>query len=301
VIQYIEINRASLEELGRRNAAPVESIPVPFPEWAQSCLEAGGGEGLALGWHVLAAGRSGEGKTYLATNVAAHAIDATPHTVAFHSLEMSAAEITGRVLANVSGSPGYRLSRGKHHSPQAYAEAVDKYEAASGRIFTNKDPMFKLSDLLASIRRQFETKGARLHIVDYLQLLWTGNAESQADRITEVSHSVRQLAKELNIVTFCLSQFNRNTSKERDDRPQKEGMIGGSALENDADQVLLMDHSRKALIRNNLGYVEGWDGWLLLDKNRHGPSIDIPIRFIASNGRMRQRMPDEIRPDEVKK
>lgn len=295
---YREVGGAALTALEQRNGAPVKAVPVPYGEWAKNSMGRGGQVGLAHGWHVLAAGRSGEGKTYLAANVAASAIEAA-EAVAFHSLEMDWDELATRELSIVSGLPAYRLNPGRHFCRETFRRASAAMDATRGRLVVNDEPMWKLSDLLDGIRRNFEEHGARLHIVDYLQLAWTGNAESQVARITEVSHAVRQLAKELQIVTFCLSQFNRETSKFRTERPSKEGMIGGSALENDSDQVLLLDHSRRELFRDARGFVQGWDGWLLLDKNRHGPTVDIPIRFIAETGRIRQRLPDEVKDSEV--
>lgn len=298
-ISYREVSGSALAALEERNARPVRAVPVPFAEWSKSCMGRGGQVGLAHGWHVLAAGRSGEGKTYLGVNVAAKAIDAA-EAVTFHSLEMDYDELASRVLSIVSGEPAYRLNPGRHFSRDAFRRARRAMDAARGQLVINDVPMYKLQDLLDGIRRNFEQHGSRLHIIDYLQLAWVGRAESMFDRITEVSHAVRQLAKELQVVTFCLSQFNRTTSSQRTERPSKEGMIGGSALENDADQVLLLDHSRRTVFRDQQGRVCGWDGWLLLDKNRHGPAVDIPIRFVADTGRMRERLPDEINESEVR-
>lgn len=300
-IGYRQVGGAALRALEERNAAEVRAVAVPFDDWAANCMGRGGYVGLSYGWHVLAAGRSGEGKTFLAANVAASAILAG-ETVTFHSLEMDWDELAIRMLSIISGEPGWRLNPGKHFSRDAFKKAryaIDN--VGKGSLHTNFEPLYRLTDLLVGIKRNFEETGSRLHIIDYLQLAWTGEAESQAAQITEVSHAVRQMAKELQIVTFCLSQFNRSTSTARAERPAKEGMIGGSALENDADQVLLLDHSRRTFFRNPAGKIDGWDGWLLLDKNRHGPSADIPIRFAAETGRIRQRMPDEIKDSEVKK
>ena len=211
MITYREVAGPALKALEERNASPVKAIRVPFDDWAQNCMGRGGNIGMSLGWHVLAAGRSGEGKTYLAANVAAAAVDAS-ECVTFHSLEMDWDELSVRVMAIVSGDAAYKLNPGKHFSREAFRSAREAIEEKRGKLVINDEPMHKLSDLLDGIRRNFEEHGSRLHIVDYLQLAWTGNAESQVARITEVSHSVRQLAKELNIVTFCLSQFNRDTS-----------------------------------------------------------------------------------------
>ena len=296
-ISYREVNGAALDALKRRQMEPVKAIPTPWAEWSSNCMGRGGNVGLALGWHVLVAGRSGEGKTFVAVNAAATAVKAG-EAVAFHSLEMDWDELAVRVLAIVGDRPSYRLNPGRHFCPEAFDGAREAMDEARGNLIVNDEPMYKLSDILDGVRRTHERSGARLHIIDYLQLAWTGDAASQYDRITEVSHAVRQLAKELRIVTLCLSQFNRETSKLKE-RPQKEGMIGGSALENDSDQTLLLDHSRKTPILTPEGRNRGWIGWALLDKNRHGPSIDIPIRFDADTGRMRQRDPDEVRDHEI--
>ena len=291
MISYRPAVGPALEALAERNARPIRAVPTPFESWSRACTGRGGGQGLAHGWHVLAAGPTGMGKTFLAVNVAAAAI-ANGDAVTFHSLEMDWDEITTRALSIVSGEPSYRLSPGKHYSREAFARAREHMDAARGMLVPNDEPMFKLSDLLDGIRRNYEQHGSRLHIVDYLQLAWTSH-ESQRDQITEVSHRVRQLAKDLGVVTFCLSQLNRAATV-TDERPRKESMIGGSALENDSDQVLLLDHSRKKKVYSAEGLERGWIGWLVLDKNRHGLSTDIPIRYDGDTGRMRERLADEL-------
>lgn len=296
MITYRPAVGAALEALGERNARPVRAIPTPFGSWSHNCMGRGGQIGLAHGWHVLAAGPTGMGKTFLAVNVAAAAV-AAGEAVTFHSLEMDWDEITTRALSIVSGVPSYRLSPGKYYSAGAFEMAAEKMNMARGQLIPNDEPLFKLSDLLDGIRRGYEQHGSRLHIVDYLQLAWTAH-ESQREQITEVSHRVRQLAKELGVVTFCLSQLNRSATTS-DEKPRKENMIGGSALENDSDQVLLLDRSRQKFVIGADGQKKGWIGWLMLDKNRHGPSTEIPIRYDADTGRIRERLADEIHDFEV--
>lgn len=168
-----------------------------------------------------------------------------------------------------------------------------------GALIANQEPMYRLSDLVRGIERAHDEHGSRVHIVDYLQLAWTGEAASIYDRVTEVSHAVRAAAKRLRIVTVGLSQLNRETSKAKGEQPGKEGMIGGSSLENDADQVLLLDHSRRRDVFLADGRPRGWIGWANLDKNRHGPAAEIPLRFDPDTFRIRQRLADEIRDDEL--
>ena len=296
-IRYEAANGGALSDLKARQMAPVQAIPTPWTAWDEVCMGRGGGQGWALGWYVLAAGKSGAGKTHIATNAAAAAIK-HGEAATFHTLEMGWDELVVRVMAVVSGEPAYKLNPGKHFSPAAFDNAHEAMDVSRGTLLINREPMFRLADLLDGIRRNYEEHGSRFHIIDYLQLAWARDASTISEQITEVSHSVRALTKQLGIVTLGLSQFNRTTST-NPERPYKEGMMGGSPLENDSDQTLLLDHSRKEPVFNREGRARGWIGWAILDKNRHGPELDIPIRFEATTGRIRERMPDEILHGEV--
>jgi replicative DNA helicase len=107
------------------------------------------------------------------------------------------------------------------------------------------------------------------------------------DRITEVSMVVRGLAKDLGVTTIGMSQLNRETSK-APETPRKEGLMGGSPLENDAEQVLLLDHSRIERV------LHGIRSWAVLDKNRHGEVVEIPTFLNTATLELRERLPDEI-------
>jgi replicative DNA helicase len=99
-----------------------------------------------------------------------------------------------------------------------------------------------------------------------------------------VSHQLREAALSLGVTLVTLSQFNRQTSANRQERPVAQGLMGGSAVENDAHQVLLFDHSR--FTRNGLTA----DTWLIIDKNRHGSVEDIPVRWNYQNLRLEPRV-----------
>lgn len=296
-IRYRAMNGQALVELRARLQAPIEAIPTPWQSWNRACLGWGGEVGFALGWHVLLAGKSGGAKTFTALNIAARAIS-HGENVTVHSLEMSWDELASRVLAIVSGEPAYRLGPGKYFSPEHFDAAHEKMDEVSGTLVSNEQPMYRLADLIEGIERTAEANRSRVHVIDYLQLAWTGDADKLYDRVTEVSHAVRAAAKRLKVVTIGLSQLNRETSKAKGERPAKEGMIGGSSLENDADQVLILDHSRQRPCMSRDGRPRGWYGWANLDKNRHGPPTEVPIFFDPHTFRIRERLPDEILPDE---
>jgi replicative DNA helicase len=146
-------------------------------------------------------------------------------------------------------------------------------EQSGGGLFVNEGPIHRLEDVLAAIRYQTEYHGCRFHVVDYLQLCRVAGAKDVVDAIPVVSENMRVLAKELGLVMVGLSQFNRETSKNRQEKPQVQGLMGGSSLENDSDQVILLNHTKYS--RNGFHA----DTEALLAKNRHGECGDIPVRW----------------------
>jgi replicative DNA helicase len=138
---------------------------------------------------------------------------------------------------------------------------------------------------VACIKYYNEVHGSRYFVVDYLQLAWTANAHSIHDRIELVAHQLRELCHGLNVVLIALSQFNRQTSANRAERPVAQGLMGGSAVENDSHQVLLFDHSR--FVRSGMTA----DTWLIMDKNRHGGVADMPVRWDFRTLRLSPRAP----------
>lgn len=208
------------------------------------------------------------------------------------SLEMHQRQVETRLLAIVSGVPIHELEMGKDFSTEAYGEAAatikELHEKTGGMFWTNRELIRNVEGVTRAIRYNAEVHGCRYFIIDYLQL--AGNA-NDPESITAVSHRVRQMAAEFNVVSIGLSQFNRSVSASSE-RPIPQGLMGGSALENDAEQVVLIDHSRVEPYKDPRGR-EGWDSYLLIAKNRHGPPVDIPFRFNKRTLRMRELLPDE--------
>jgi replicative DNA helicase len=123
------------------------------------------------------------------------------------------------------------------------------------------------------MRYHREYFNSRYFVVDYMQLAQVSRASDEKDRITEVAGALRTTTQDLDVVTVALSQFNRQTSANRAERPVCQGLMGGSAIENDSEQVLLFDHSRFTRT-GNIG-----DTWLIVDKNRNGSLKDIPVQW----------------------
>lgn len=268
--------------------APVDAVPTPFPAWNRCCADGGGRQGIARGWHVLAAARTGTGKSVLAINVAASAMRAG-ETVCFLSLEMSQEQVETRLMAIMTGTPVRELEKGHHFRRESFLAAAEKFQRYSGRFVTNRAPIYRVDQVTQSIRAIHEIHGAGFFVVDYLQLAGNPN---DPESITEVSHAVREQARTLGVITFGLSQFNRSTSMLME-TPTPNGLMGTSALENDSDQVALIDHSKVEGAYVN-GDKIGWTTNLNVAKNRHGPVGSIPFLFDTRTLQMRELLDDEI-------
>jgi replicative DNA helicase len=234
---------------------------------------------LARGWHIVIGGNTGQGKSLVALNLAAHAVR-QGERVAFLSLEMSQVQLATRFVAIATGQTVRRLEQGADFDPdywRAAAREMDQLSATTGGVlFTNRRKLSHLADIVSAMRYQREVNGCRYMIVDYLQLARTASRSSDLLlAIEEVSHTVRDVASDLGVVSIGLSQFNRQTSANRALPPTPQGLMGGSPLENDSDQVVLLDHSKYERDRLGNGAVTK----LLLSKNRHGGQAIIDVRW----------------------
>jgi len=251
-------------------------VTTPYPAWNVVCGDEGGGTGLARGWHIMLAGNTGMGKSLVAINLAAHAVK-KGEKVGIISLEMSKPQLITRYMAIHTGKRISNLEWGPRYDEPTALEAnemlEENYEENGGVLLTNERPISRLEDIIASMRYLHEFRGVKCFVTDYLQLAWTGNAEKMSDRIMEVSHAVRSTAVELGAVSIGVSQFNRATSGSTES-PKVQGMMGGSSLENDGDQVMLLDHTSYKETGQHQAMIK-----LLTAKNRHGSCGEIPLMW----------------------
>lgn len=277
----------------RRQQEDVDAVPTCLPAWNTHCRDEGGGIGLARGWYVIVAGATGHGKSLMALNMAVRAMRAGV-TPAFVSLEMSTAQLATRLYAILTDTDVRRIERGNSFDARtaddvAYRVAEMK-ERTGVSFFANREPVFRIEQVQKLMRYWHDEDGTRLFFVDYLQLVGTGDEERIYREVTKVSAGVREFAKRLDVTVVGLSQFNRSTSSNRDAPPSPQGLIGSSSLENDADQVMMLDHSRyvKDLEDDRLART-----WAILGKNRHGGTGPIPVLWDYRTLTIREAMPDE--------
>lgn len=269
---------------------PIEAIPTMWQSWNRACRDDGGSTGLAAPWFVTVAAPTGGGKSVIAGNLLAEGMKSGKR-MGLISLEMLQRQIETRTLATIAGVPVIELERGPRFNEQTLRRAVQKvrsiHEETGGYLYTGSDPVYSLPGVLEAMNELAMGVGCQAIVVDYIQLAGNPN---DAKSITAVSHGIRQRGRELGVVVVGLSQFNRDPF--RDGRPPTiHDLMGGSSLENDSDQVVLLDTSKK---ERATAPEQGFYMTARVAKNRHGPSVEIPVHFDTSTLRMKERLPDEM-------
>lgn len=275
-------------QLAQDNMKPIRAIPTPFPTWNAACQKEGGRIGPALGWHIVLAGKSGIGKTTLMMNLAAHAT-LLGKKVGIISLEQSKRQLMANVLPMVTGIHASLLEPSEGNYNNRMLEEAEKYhgilDKVGGGLYIVDRPKADLRNILL-VAGQMIDEGCTVIFTDYMQKVKVSGADEKETAI-KVSGALQNLAFEKQVLSYGLSQFGRATTSQNI-APTAEGLYGSSALENDSDQIMMLDHS---------SYQISMDGTQVnimfkLGKNRHGPKIEIPgmpVSWKTSDFKMYER------------
>ncbi|MFY8031266.1 MAG: replicative DNA helicase, partial [Devosia sp.] len=260
---------------------------------------------------IILAARPAMGKTSLATNIAFHVAkhwkgDVTPDghrktvdggQVGFFSLEMSAEQLATRILAEQAEISSSDIRRGNIHESQ-FSRLVDISNLmAAVPLYIDDTGGISVQQLAARARRLKRQKGLDLLIVDYLQLL-TGSSrkasENRVQELTEITTTLKALAKELEVPIIALSQLSRQVENRDDKHPQLADLRESGSIEQDADVVLFV--YREEYYLKNKEPKEGtpehlaWQGEMeqvhgkaevIIGKQRHGPTGTVQLSFEA--------------------
>jgi replicative DNA helicase len=261
---------------------------------------------------IIVAGRPGMGKTALATNIAynvakAHRAevqaDGTMKSinggiVGFFSCEMSAEQLATRIIAERTGIPSSTIRRGG--ITEGDFEKIRDYsiELQSLPFYVDETGGLSISQLTARARRLKRQKGLDLLVVDYIQLLQgsgkRGN-DNRVQEVTEITTSLKALAKELNVPIIALSQLSRQVESRDDKRPQLSDLRESGSIEQDADVVMFVFREEYYLAnkepRAGTPEYEKWQldmslvhgkAEVIIGKQRHGPTGTVELQFEAS-------------------
>lgn len=225
---------------------------------------------------VIVAARPSVGKSSLAMAIAENMAKNDEHSIIF-SIEMSQASVAARHLAWRSKVPSEKIERGT--ATDAEYAAVSNAASPHAQIPIWIESSAKTVTEIGAWARRAKNKNGKLSciVVDYLQLLIpersTGNTEAD---IAAISHALKRLAKELDIVVVAISQLSRSPEARKDKRPQLQDLRGSGALEQDADlAVLLFREEMHKQDSEQQGVAE-----FIVAKNRNGPTGTVKLAFI---------------------
>lgn len=200
--------------------------------------------GFQPGELIILAARPGMGKTALALNMATYAATTMDKTVAIFNLEMSAEQLLNRIISAVGGIDAYKLQTGnmQERDWKRYNEAMN--EIANTNLVIEDDLSVTLPEIKAKCRRLAKSpKGLGLVVIDYLQLVSTGNkkVESRQVEVSEISRTLKTMASELKVPVIALSQLSRNAEKRESNMPMLADLRESGSIEQDADMVLFVN------------------------------------------------------------
>ena len=226
---------------------------------------------------LIIAARPSVGKTTFALNVARQVAVRNKLPVAIFSLEMSREQVAMRLLSAEAGVEQQKIRRGEleEHEWQALSRGLARLGQAP--VYIDDTSSISILELRTKTRRLCMEVGAKLVIVDYLQLLRTsGRVENRQQEISEISRGLKALARELRIPVVALSQLSRAVEQRQDRRPVLSDLRESGALEQDADVVMFL-YTNAEMEREN--QIE-----VIIAKQRHGPTGSVRMYFDRSTG-----------------
>ena len=258
--------------------------------------------GLQRSALIILAARPSIGKTTLALNIARNAAINQKACVAIFSVEMSQNEIVQRFLSSESDVPSMhvRLGRFTEDEERRIMEASGVLSEAP--IYIDDSPQLRVIDIRSKARRLYFQHKIDLIIIDYLQLLkGNGRSENRVQELSEITRSLKALARELNVPVLAVSQLSRAIEMRIAHRPQLSDLRDSGSIEQDADVVLFIHREEKYYDeeewakRSAEPYPKGIAD-IIIAKNRNGPVDEVKLQFITRTTKFKnlESMPSTI-------
>ena len=292
---------------GRQDFTPVNKAMQEAFDVLQTRFASGGGiTGLPTGYTefdemtaglqptdlVILAARPSMGKTTLALNMAEYAAMKTRKAVAVFSMEMSASQLALRLISSVGRVNATRLRTGQLEDEDWSRVTSAIRLIKDAKVFIDDTPALSPDVLRAKARRLKREHDLGLIVIDYLQLMQVpGNSENRATEISEISRSLKALAKELNVPVIALSQLNRSLETRTDKRPVMADLRESGAIEQDADVIIFIYRDEYYNKENSpdKGLAE-----VIIGKQRNGPTGSVKLRFFGEYTRFDNLAHDSV-------
>lgn len=232
--------------------------------------------GLHPGDLVIVAGRPGMGKTSFAMNIAEHVAIEEKKSVAVFSMEMQAEQLLYRVISSFGGIEQQSLRNGSLDDRD-----WDRLTSAMGilrdaPLFIDETGALNPFELRARARRIASRHGLSLIIIDYIQLMQVPGSDNRTSEISEISRSLKALAKELKIPVIALSQLNRSVENRDKKQPRMADLRESGGIEQDADVVLFVFRDEYYTQENS---TEKGMADIIIGKQRSGPTGTVKVAF----------------------
>jgi replicative DNA helicase len=245
--------------------------------------------GLNPGDLIIIAGRPSMGKTTFAVNIAENAALGSGKSVAIFSMEMSAESLTMRMISSLG-----RINQGNLRSGRLSEDDWPRIDSAmtqlsAAKIYIDETPALTPTEVRARARRLKRERGLDLIVVDYLQLMQVaGTKENRATEVSEISRSLKALAKELKIPVIALSQLNRGVEQRENKKPVMSDLRESGGIEQDSDLILLI--YREEFYDQNTTRKGIAD--IIIAKQRNGPTGEVQLTFLGQYTKFENFAPD---------
>lgn len=229
---------------------------------------------------IILAARPSMGKTALALDIARH-VAKNNKKVGIFSLEMSAQQVVDRLISAKANVDSWKLRTGRGLKDDELSRINDALEELSNEpIFIDDEASKNIMQMRAMARRLQAEHGLDLLIVDYLQLMTPRQkTDNIVQQMTEVSRSLKGLAKELNVPVLALSQLSRAVEARQDKRPKLHDLRDSGSIEQDADVVMFIYREDKYKDKEEDVVTSHSEAEILIEKHRNGPTGRVRLHF----------------------
>ena len=237
--------------------------------------------GLQPSQFIIIAARPAMGKTAFALNLATYAATHSNKSVAIFNLEMSAEQLSNRILQSLGQIDGGKMRTGRleHNDWKRLNEAIS--QLSDTNLFLDDTPGITIGEIRSKCRRLANSdKGLGLVVIDYLQLI-TGPSKSAGNRqqeVSDISRNLKTMALELGIPVIALAQLSRAVEQREDKRPIMSDLRESGSIEQDADIVSFLyrdDYYNKEARRDDNASISEF----IIGKNRSGPTTTVELLF----------------------
>lgn len=271
-----------INELCERGDA-ITGLPTGFDDFDKNT------SGLQNGDLIIVAGRPSMGKTSFAMNMIEDAIITRQASVAVFSMEMPSHQLTMRMLSSMGRVDAQALRTGSLNEEQWRNISSTVSILSEAKLFIDDSAALSPTEIRARARRLKREHGLSLIVIDYLQLMQiTGSTENRTNDVSEISRSLKALAKELDVPVIALSQLNRSLEQRTDKRPVMSDLRESGAIEQDADLITF-------IYRDEVYNEESPDkgtAEIIVAKQRNGPIFKTRLTFLGQYTRFENYTPE---------